>query len=280
MNEQQCINYERVAEAIAYIREHFREQPDLDEVAQQVFMSPYHFQRVFSKWAGTSPKKFLRYTTLEYAKSILRRNGASVFDAAFEAGLSGTGRLHDLFVGIEGMTPGEFRHGGKGLSINYSFQYSPFGKILIASTTKGVCHLSFLENDDEALHELRSGFPNAVFTNTNDALQAAALSFFNGNMNIEKLRLHLKATPFQLKVWDALLKIPAGALATYKDIAGSIDHPGASRAVGTAIGQNPVAFIIPCHRVIRGSGALGGYKWNTDRKTAIIGWEGLQLTGI
>lgn len=272
MNSQEKLDYARVAEAIEYIRENFKSQPALEDIARRVNMSPTHFQRLFTAWAGISPKKFLQYTSIEYAKTVLKENTLS--GAAYETGLSGTSRLHDLFVNIEGMTPGEYKNGGESLSINYSFAESPFGEVIVASTPKGICHMAFVDNHAEALQILKERFPNARYSQTVDELQRNAVSIFAQDWSKPgEIKLHLKGTGFQLKVWDALLKIPAGGLATYGDIASSISKPSASRAVGTAIGDNPVAFLIPCHRVIRSSGQLGGYRWGITRKTAIIGWE-------
>lgn len=277
MDTQEIIDYERIAEAIKFIHAHFKEQPDLEQVAQHVALSPYHLQRMFTEWAGVSPKKFLQYITVEHAKSLLAEQQVSIFNAAFETGLSGTGRLHDLFVTIEGMTPGEYKNGGAALTINYNFLRTPFGTVLIASTPKGICHLSFADNQQEALNELSAKFPAASFNRTIDELQRPVGAFFNSNTQKPgSIKLHLKGTAFQLKVWAALLKIPAGRLTTYGSISKHIEAPGASRAVGTAVGDNPVAFIIPCHRVIRSTGIIGDYRWGTVRKKAIIGWEAAQ----
>jgi AraC family transcriptional regulator, regulatory protein of adaptative response / methylated-DNA-[protein]-cysteine methyltransferase len=274
MKQQEQLNYERIAEAIDYIRENFKTQPDLEAVAGKVHLSPFHFQRLFTDWAGVSPKKFLQYISVEHAKAVLKDQQATVFDAAYETGLSGTGRLHDLFVSIEGMTPGEFRNGGADLAINYSFAECPFGNILVASTAKGICHMAFAEDTDEALATLRAEFPNAGFRQITDLIQQNALYIFTKDWSrLQQIKLHLKGTAFQLKVWETLLKIPMGRLSTYKDIATRIGQPTASRAVGSAVGDNPVAFLIPCHRVILSEGAFGQYHWGTTRKTAMIGWE-------
>lgn len=274
MNEQQQLNYNRIAEAIEYIKTNFKEQPDLDEVAEQVHLSPFHFQRLFSEWAGTSPKKFLQYISIEHAKKILTGQQATLLDTAFETGLSGTGRLHDLFINIEGMTPSEYQNGGKNLSVNYSFAESPFGNLIVASTPKGICYMAFDDDEEKALNDLKAKFPHAVFQRKSDLLQQNALFIFQNDWSKpNEIKLHLKGTDFQLKVWETLLKVPMGQLSTYGHIAEQIGNPNASRAVGTAIGSNPVAFIIPCHRVIQSSGNIGGYMWGNTRKTAIIGWE-------
>ncbi|PBJ13308.1 methylated-DNA--[protein]-cysteine S-methyltransferase [Flavobacterium sp. ACN6] len=278
MNTQENINYNRIADAIDYIKANFKDQPNLDEVAEKVHLSPFHFQRLFSDWAGTSPKKFLQYTSLEHAKKLLKENQATISETAYETGLSGTSRLHDLFINIEGMTPAEYKNGGKNLAINYSFAESPFGNIIVASTQKGVCFMAFAEDETIGFQDLKNKFPNAAFSIKLDIAQQNALFIFQNDWSkLSQIKLHLKGTDFQLKVWETLLKIPMGQLSTYGSIANQIEKPNASRAVGTAIGSNPVAFLIPCHRVIQSSGIFGGYMWGNTRKTAIIGWEGAKL---
>jgi AraC family transcriptional regulator of adaptative response/methylated-DNA-[protein]-cysteine methyltransferase len=273
MKAQEEINFNRIAEAISYIKANFKTQPGLEEIAEQVNLSPFHFQRLFSEWAGTTPKRFLQYISIGYAKEMLKEN-QSLFDTALETGLSGTSRLHDLFVNIEGMTPGEYKNGGENLHINYSFAESPFGNIIVASTIKGICHIAFYDDENLALTNLQRSFPAANYQQILDKEQQNALYIFSHDWSkLHQIKLHLKGTDFQLKVWEALLKIPMGKLATYGNIAKQLQNPNASRAVGTAIGDNPVAFLIPCHRIIQSSGALGGYHWGVDRKTAIIGWE-------
>lgn len=275
METQASLNYNRIASAIEYIQHHFKEQPNLDEVASQIHLSPSHFQRLFTEWAGTSPKKFLQYISIQYAKKLLNENkGLTLFDTAYETGLSSTSRLHDLFINIEGMSPAEYKNGGQFLHINYRFADSPFGKLIVASTTKGVCYIAFESNETKAFQDLHAKFPNAVFNHHEDELQENALYIFQNDWSaLSEIKLHLKGTEFQLKVWESLLKIPMGKLTTYGAIAQQIGNPKASRAVGTAIGSNPVAFLIPCHRIIQSSGITGGYMWGPTRKTAIIGWE-------
>ena len=274
MNTQESINYQRVAEAIGFIKQNAKQQPDLEEIASKVHLSPFHFQKLFMDWAGVSPKKFLQYLNVEYAKQMLKEKQATLFDVAHETGLSGTGRLHDLFMKIEGMTPGEFKNGGKQLNIRYSFAKSPFGNIIIASTSKGICQLAFTDNEEKAFSELKNLFPNATYTKELDTLQGNALQIFEMDWeNLDQIKFHIKGTPFQIKVWEALLKIPMGHLSTYSNIATKIGQPTASRAVGSAIGDNPIAFLIPCHRVIKSTGIVGDYHWGTIRKTALIGWE-------
>lgn len=281
MSSQDTINYDRIAQAIEYIKQNFKAQPDLDEVAQKIHLSPFHFQRLFTEWAGVSPKKFLQYLSVEYAKGILKEKQATLFDAAFETGLSGTGRLHDLFIKIEGMTPGEYKNGGENLHINYSFAESPFGNLLVASTSKGICHMAFADDETSALREFQRNFPNAHYRQMVDLIQQNALHIFTHDMSqLTEMKLHLKGTQFQLKVWNTLLKIPLGQLTTYGSIAQSINTPNASRAVGSAVGDSPVAFLIPCHRVIRSAGTLGQYHWGSTRKSAIIGWEAAKVNSI
>lgn len=278
MDTQQQLNFNRIAEAIEYIRLNFRSQPDLDDVAAKVHLSPFHFQRLFKEWAGVSPKKFLQYTSVAYAKEILRKQEASLFDAAYDTGLSGTGRLHDLFVTIEGMTPGEYKNGGENLSINYSYAETPFGNIIVASTQRGICYMAFAEEQAVSFAALQAHFPRAAFRQMTDISQQNALYIFTQDWKkLNHIKLHLKGTGFQLKVWETLLKIPEGQLVTYGTVAEKIQQPNASRAVGTAIGSNPVAFLIPCHRVIQSNGTLGGYMWGLRRKAAMIGWEAARV---
>jgi len=274
MDEQEILDYERVANAIDYIRTNFKEQPALEQIAAHVHLSPYHFQKLFSKWAGTTPKKFLQFISVEYAKSLLCEKQTTLFDTAFQTGLSGTGRLLDLFVNIEGMTPAEFRNRGKDLQINYGFCDTPFGPVIIGATAKGICHLAFYDDQEQAVNKLAGQFPLAVIQLKFTEAHGRIANLFSSRSNeISKIRLHVKGSPFQIKVWQALLTIPEGQLSTYGKIAGKIGNAKASRAVGTAIGTNPVAYLIPCHRVIQSGGQFGGYMWGSTRKAAIIGWE-------
>ncbi|NJB71587.1 AraC family transcriptional regulator of adaptative response/methylated-DNA-[protein]-cysteine methyltransferase [Saonia flava] len=275
MTQQEQIDYYRIAEAIEYIKTNFKEQPSLSEIAENVHLSSFHFQRLFKDWAGVSPKKFMQYISIEHAKQLLKEGQATLFDTAHETGLSSTGRLHDLFVNIEGMTPAEYKNRGKSLAINYSFAESLFGNLIVASTLKGICYMAFYEDEVIALELLKSKFSNAIFQRKLDTIQQNAMLLFKKDWSkLHQVKLHLKGTDFQLKVWETLLKIPMGQLTTYGNIAHNINNPNASRAVGTAIGSNPVAFLIPCHRVIQATGEFGGYMWGNIRKTAIIGWEG------
>jgi AraC family transcriptional regulator of adaptative response/methylated-DNA-[protein]-cysteine methyltransferase len=270
-------DFQRIEEAIRFIRENFRDQPDLDEIARQIHLSPFHFQRLFKEWAGVSPKKFLQFTSIEYAKQLLQEQ-KTLATVSFETGLSGTSRLHDLFIQIEGMTPGEYQQGGKNLHIYYSVAETVFGNILIASTNKGICHISFLnEGFEPPESDVRLRFPAATLEQKTDLHQQQALKMFRDDWSdLDQVKLHLKGTPFQIKVWNALLQIPSGALTSYHEIAKEVGDPHASRAVGTAVGNNPIAFLIPCHRVITSSGNLGGYHWGVDRKSAMIAMEAVK----
>lgn len=274
------LDYERIEKAIIFLKQNFKEQPGLEEVAKQVHLSPFHFQRLFKNWAGVSPKKFLQFLSVEHAKNLLKQN-LSLSHASYKSGLSGTSRLHDLFISIEGMTPGEFKNGGNGLNINYSFAETPFGDIIIASTNKGICQLAFVNEEIIGIENLKYLFPKASLVRKTDLIQQDALQFFTGDWNdLKKIKLHLKGTPFQLKVWQSLLQIPLGNISTYGQVASNIQNANASRAVGTAIASNPVAFLIPCHRVIKSSGIIGEYHWGSNRKTAILGWEAAKISAV
>ena len=268
------IQYDKIAKAIEYLDENFKEQPSLDQVAEQLHMSTFHFQRLFKEWVGVSPKKYTQFLTVNYAKKQLETEKMSLQNVAAETGLSGTSRLHDLFVNIEGMTPGEYKKGGQSLTIHYSFSETLFGHVIVASTHKGICYLAFVEDESQGFEELKQQFPNATYQQKVDKTQQDSLSIFNNDWdNLSEIKLHLKGTDFQLKVWQALLSIPQGGLVTYGEVARRISQPTAARAVGTAIGSNPIAYLIPCHRIIQSSGNSGGYRWNPIRKKAIIGWE-------
>ncbi|TNH09372.1 bifunctional transcriptional activator/DNA repair enzyme AdaA [Testudinibacter sp. TR-2022] len=263
--------FARIAKAIEYLYDHADEQPSLEMVAAQVYLSPEHFLRQFQAWAGVSPKKFLQYISVERAKQVLQNQG-NMQEAAFAGGLSSAGRLHDLFVRIEGMTPGEYKNGGAGLAIDYAFADTPFGGVLIAATHRGVCFMAF-DDDGTALAALRKEFPHAALQAKHNRFHDEDLAFFQHASAKKTIHLHLKGTPFQLKVWQALLGIREGGLASYGDIAERIGKPSATRAVGTAVGANPVAVLIPCHRVIRQSGVIGGYRWARGRKMALLACE-------
>ena|SRR5690606_8024135 len=273
-NSQETLNYNRIAKAIAFVQQHYRSQPSLSEIAAHVHVSPDHFQRMFQEWAGVSPKKFLQYIGVNHAKKLLGQQQATLFDTSFALGMSSTSRLHDLFIQVEGMTPAEYKHGGKNLYISYNVYPTIFGDVLIASTVKGVCFVAFETEDIPLEKQLFSNFSQAKFVQQDQPMHQEVLAFFKQDWkNLPQIKLHLRGTPFQLKVWEALLKIPTGKLSTYKEIATNIQHEKASRAVGTAIGSNPIAFLIPCHRVIQSSGLISGYRWGTERKSALIGWE-------
>jgi AraC family transcriptional regulator, regulatory protein of adaptative response / methylated-DNA-[protein]-cysteine methyltransferase len=277
MDVQAQIDFDRIANAIDFIKNNFTTQPTLEETAAHVNISPFHFQKMFTEWAGVSPKKFLQYITVAYAKSMLKEKQATLFDAVIETGLSSSSRLHDLFVNIEAMTPGEYKNDGKGLHIQYSFANTFFGKIIIASTKKGICHIAFVDDENESILFLQKLFLQATIVRQENEQHEKVNDFFTNKLaKNNKIKLHLKGTEFQLKVWETLLTIPTGKLTTYGAIAAAIENPKASRAVGSAIGDNPIAFLIPCHRVIQSTGIFGGYMWGEKRKTAIIGWEAVK----
>lgn len=276
--ENQEYDYNRIASAIDYIHNNFKDQPQLEEVAEAVHLSPYHFQRMFTNWTGISPKKFLQYLTTRFAKDMMKGGNYSISTVTYKAGLSGSSRLHDLFVSIEGMTPGEYNSRGRKLRITYGFYDTFFGQVLIATTSKGICSLFFTNNDEnQALTDLMNEWPEALLDRDDQAHIFLVRSIFEKqNAGKDKIRLNIKGTPFQLKVWEALLRIPEGAMASYDQVAEMIWRPKASRAVGSAIGKNPVALLIPCHRVIKKVGGIGNYHWGEQRKRAILTWEHCQ----
>jgi AraC family transcriptional regulator of adaptative response/methylated-DNA-[protein]-cysteine methyltransferase len=270
-------DYERVANVIRFLDRHHTEQPDLTELAHGAGLSPFHFHRLFSTWAGVTPKDFLQCLTLEHVKSLLR-DGDSVLDAALNAGLSGPGRLHDLCVTLDAASPGEMKNGGAGMTIDYGFAKTPFGEALIGETARGICHLSFVDGQrrNGASELLASQWPNAKLRRSDQRAEGVSTAIFARppqNQSRPALRAFVRGTPFQLRVWRALLRVPAGSLTTYGRLSVAINQPQAARAVGSAVGANPIAFIIPCHRVIRETGVLGNYHWDPIRKRAIIGWE-------
>jgi AraC family transcriptional regulator of adaptative response/methylated-DNA-[protein]-cysteine methyltransferase len=271
-------DYSRVEKAIRYIEGHWQNQPQLDEVARSIGLSPFHFQRLFQRWAGVSPKRFLQYLTVEKAKERLRES-RSVLDAAYDSGLSGPGRLHDLFVSVEAMTPGEYKALGKGLRIEYGIRVTPFGEAMAATTDRGLCGFWFLGRggEREVLSQMKKNWPGAQFVPGGDRKEVKRIFQSDLSRKTKPIKVLLKGTPFQLKVWEALLRIPAGYLLAYKDVAERVGDSKASRAVGTAVGQNPIAYLIPCHRVIRETGALGDYRWGSTRKKALLAWEGSRV---
>lgn len=271
--------YGQIAKAIAFIRDNHLEQPSLATIAQHVNLSEYHFQRLFKEWAGISPKRFLQYLTLEYAKSKITET-KNLLELTLESGLSSAGRLHDLFVQLVAMTPGEYKTAGSGLRIRYGIHESPFGACLIASTDRGICNLNFLDYTDGtiAAQSLQIEWPNADIVNDQIGTEEMRDLIFQSS-HPSPLVLHVKGTNFQIQVWQALLRLPLGGLTTYQGLATAIGKPTAARAIGNAVGRNPVGYLIPCHRVIRGSGEIGGYRWGVDRKTVLLGWEAGQTGG-
>ena len=262
-----------VAKAIAFIRAHARSQPSLEEVAAAVHLSPHHLQRLFADWAGISPKRFLQYLTKEHARRQLARS-ADVLAVAEDAGLSSTSRLHDLMVSCEAMTPGEIKSGGRGLAIGYGFASSPFGDVLVAWTARGVCHFAFCVADEAAmLAELAALWPAAALQRDDAQAQALLGQIFPQVPTRGKVHLVLRGTNFQIKVWEALIRTEPGRVVSYQQLARQLGRPKASRAVGSAVAANTIGFLIPCHRVIREGGDIGQYRWGTERKLALIGWE-------
>ena len=270
-------DYERVATVIRFLDRHHIEQPDLNELAAAARLSPFHFHRLFSTWAGVTPKDFLQCLTLEHVKKLLG-DGNNVFDAELNAGLSGPGRLHDLCVTLEAASPGEMKNGGADLQIDYGFAETPFGEALIAETKRGICHLSFVqEQGRNAVRDLLvDQWPNAKLNRADQCAAELSNQIFARPVQDQsrpRLRAFVRGTPFQLRVWRALLNVPSGSLTTYGRISAAIKQPAAARAVGSAVGANPICFVIPCHRVIRETGALGNYGGGRIRKRAIVGWE-------
>lgn len=270
----ECDAYRTVEQAIGYLQDHALEQPRLAEVAARVGLSEFHFQRRFSEWAGISPKRFLQYLTKEYAKQALR-NREDVLGAAYAAGLSSPGRLHDLLVSCEAVSPGEQRSRGEGVDIGYGFHATPFGECLIAITARGICRLTFVGSDgrNAETEELKRSWPRARLSHDQGATEKLVSLIFGPATRGRPLHLWVRGTNFQIKVWEALLRIAPGELASYEQVARAIDHPRASRAVGAAVGANPIAVLIPCHRVIRKAGDFGDYRWGLTRKRALVGRE-------
>ena len=270
-------DYQRIASAIQYIEKNASAQPSLTEIAASIHLSEYHFQRLFQRWVGISPKRFLQHITKEYAKQLLRES-ESVLDAAYQSGLSSPGRLHDLLVTWEAVTPGEYKNRGAGMQITYGIHPSPFGECLIAISERGVCQLSFVDPGGHAktITELEAKWPLVELIESaaaTDEMNTRLWEHFQGNVTTEPIPISLRGTNFQLKIWEALLRIQPGAIVTYQDIAVQIGLPRAARAVGNAVGNNPIPVIIPCHRVIRKSGEFGNYRYGATRKKALFGWE-------
>lgn len=277
MPETEPYHYAVIGRAIDHIVARAPEQASLEEVAGAVGLSPAHFQRVFSQWVGVSPKRYQQYLALDHAKRLLAERH-TVLDTALAAGLSGSGRLHDLFLRWEAMSPGEFARAGEGLDIAFGWFDTPFGQALAMGTDRGLCGLAFSAETgaDAAMADMRGRWPRAAFVDAPERIAPWVEAAFAER---GETRLHLAGGPFQIKVWEALLRVPSGHVTTYSDIAVAIGHPTAVRAVGTAVGRNPVSWIVPCHRALRKAGGLGGYHWGLDVKRAMLAWEAARLDG-
>jgi AraC family transcriptional regulator of adaptative response/methylated-DNA-[protein]-cysteine methyltransferase len=272
--QEHHINYQRIEQAIRFLEENFHRQPELDELAEKVHLSPFHFQRIFTEWAGISPKRFLQYLTVDFLKDKLQHS-RNLVEVAELAGLSSQSRVYDLFTTLEAVTPNEYKEHGSGIHIQYGFHYTPFGNSLIGVTERGICWLSFLTADEDrknAVEEMKLYWHNSIFREDQKLTKAFIDQVFH-NAAHNKLHLFVKGTNFQIKVWEALLRIPTGEVTTYQHIARSIQNPNAVQAVGSAVGSNHIAYLIPCHRVIRKDGILGQYRWTSTRKKSMIGWE-------
>ena len=267
-------DYLRIEQAILYLENHYKDQPGLEEIAANIGLSEYHFQRLFTRWAGVSPKRFLQFLTKEGAKELLNRS-ENLLDTTHQVGLSSLGRLHDLFVTTEAVSPGEYKSRGEGVTIRYGLHASPFGKCLVAVTERGICHLGFVQretSEGDAIDTLVAEWKNAQMIEDHKSTAPLIEPIFDANAR-GKLNLHLRGTNFQLKVWEALLNIPAGTVTTYEGLAERIGQPTASRAVGNAVGHNPIAVLIPCHRVINKVGRFGNYRYGAPRKMALLAYE-------
>jgi len=266
------VNFKRVEKAIAYLVENFKQQPSLEKIAANSHVSPFHFQRIFSEWAGVSPKKFLQFLTLEELKKTLITS-RDLIEAADRVGLSAQSRVYDLFVNIEAVTPDEYRRSGKGLLIEYGVHPTPFGDCFIAVTGRGICSMSFVTvSVAELVNELRCKWGNAKIVRSQQKTLSLALAIFAGKPG-QALHLFLQGTKFQIKVWEALLQIPFGSVSSFQQVARMIGQPDAARAVGSAVGANQILYLIPCHRIISADGGLGNYHYGKARKLAMIGWE-------
>ena len=265
-------DYARIEQAIRYIDTNARRQPDLNELAEQVGLSEYHFQRMFTRWAGISPKRFLQFLTREHAK-VLLAHSSNLLEATYAAGLSGPGRLHDLFVQTEAVTPGEYKSKGSGVDIAYGFHPSPFGECLLALSGRGICFLAFVKKDrSTALKQLMETWPNAQLSELPSRTAPVVDRIFSQDP-AAPIPVHLRGTNFQIKVWEALMRLPPGELTTYQALAEQVRSPEAARAVGNAVARNPLAYLIPCHRVLQKTGHFGNYRYGSSRKKAILGWE-------
>lgn len=272
---EENINYQRIEQAIQYLEKNFLQQPELDEVAEKVHLSPFHFQRLFTEWAGISPKRFLQFLTVGFLKNKLDET-KNLIDAAEAAGLSSQSRVYDLFTTLEAVTPQEYKLNGSGIRIEYGFHETPFGLSLIGVTERGICWLSFITTDEDPTYELekmKEHWHQSVFHQNQELTSSFITSVFGDRKEEKKLHVFVKGTNFQIKVWEALLRLPLGSVTTYQNIAEKIQSPKAMQAVGSAVGSNHIAYLIPCHRVIRKDGILGEYRWEATRKKSIIGWE-------
>jgi len=273
-------DYARIEAAIGYLEANFQHQPSLKDTAAHVGLSEYHFQRLFRRWAGISPKRFVQYLTAEHARAMLM-SSHNVLESAYAVGLSGGSRLYDLTVNIHAMTPGEIQSAGAGLQIRYGVHDSPFGACLLALTERGICAMRFFDGyPTDVLAELRADWRNAVFIENPTATQPYLDAIFGGVPPAQPITVMVKGTNFQVRVWEALLHIPHGAATTYADIAAQIGNPSAVRAVGSAVGKNPIAYLIPCHRVMRKSGIIGEYRWGSRRKKAMLAWEAAHTESV
>jgi AraC family transcriptional regulator of adaptative response/methylated-DNA-[protein]-cysteine methyltransferase len=269
------INYQRIEQAINYLEKNFQRQPELDEVAEKIHLSPFHFQRIFTEWAGISPKRFLQFLTVEFLKEKLLQS-KNLIDAAESAGLSSQSRVYDLFTTLAAVTPQEYKSKGSGIKIDYGFHQTPFGLCLLGVTERGICWLSFLSADQDQrseLEKMKTHWHNSIFHEDASLTNHFINDIFQNKASEKKRHLFVKGTNFQVKVWEALLRIPLGDVTTYQNIAGRIQNPNALQAVGSAVGSNHIAYLIPCHRVIRKDGILGEYRWEPTRKKSMIGWE-------
>jgi AraC family transcriptional regulator of adaptative response/methylated-DNA-[protein]-cysteine methyltransferase len=272
-------DYYRIEKILHWVAEHRTEQPDLDRIAQEIGLSPTHFQKVFLHWVGISPKRFLQYLTVEHAKELLDHS-RSVLHTALETGLSGPGRLHDLFLSCEAVTPGQFKNRGRDMVIRWGHGPSPFGKVLMGWTDRGLCHMGFVDQDElsKGREDLARRWQGADLILDAQGARSWADRIFQQTHARRAISVHLRGTNFQIKVWQALLQIPQGNLLSYGDVASLIGRPRAGRAVGSAVARNPISYLIPCHRVIREMGIISGYRWGEDRKRALIGWEQATLS--
>jgi len=278
---QASVDYQRIEKAIQFLAENFHSQPSLKEIAGNIYVSEFHFQRLFTRWVGISPKRFLQFLTKEYAKTLLEKS-INLLDVTYESGLTSPGRLHDLFVTCEAVTPGEYKTKGAGLEIGYGYHATPFGECMLAKTDRGICGLSFVQSGgrQSVFADLKNKWTNARLVEDPEVTQPFVKQIFNPSeeKNSAPLHLILNGTNFQIKVWEALIRIPMGAVVSYESVAAHIGMPKASRAVGNAVGSNPVSFIIPCHRVIRKTAEFGNYGGGVARKMAMLGWEAVQMS--